>query len=87
MSTAPHRHRWVRHMQAAGTNDKSCECGAFKTEIVLSPDHPVRTGEPSEAMVDAAMRELVDQYDGGILPRPSVSAIVRAALTILRETT
>lgn len=65
--------------------------------VVLPPDHPLRTGEPSEAMIEAAKKEidwLVDlAFAKGTMRasrprivRENADCVLRAALAVLRET-
>lgn len=52
---------------------------AARGVVVLPPDHPLRTGEPSEAMI-GAVQAVLDSHLA-----QSATAISRAALAVLQE--
>lgn|SRR5512135_236357 len=63
---------------------------AFKERgvVVLPPDHPLRTGEPSEAMTEAARRAIESWLETTIWAtddqREALVPALRAALAVLR---
>lgn len=52
--------------------------------VVLPPDHPMRTGEPSVAMVQAALGSILQEEYLGNGPTVEMQRALCAALAVLR---